>query len=359
MLQNESDLELSHILIEWYNENKRNLPWRNTNNPYVIWISEVILQQTRVIQGLDYFNRFIGRFPDVASLAAASEDEVLKYWQGLGYYSRARNLRMAAQDIMNRFGGTFPDVYQDILSLKGIGEYTAAAIASFSWNKPFPVVDGNVFRVLSRLYGMNVPIDTTEGKKQFSSLAGLIMDKSQAGVHNQAIMEFGALQCVPQNPDCLKCPLIHKCVANATNKIELLPVKQGKTKTRNRFFYYLYVTCKGKTWLHRREEKDIWTGLYEFPLIETDRAMDFTELQQTKGFRRLFNDAGKLDISIGMENIKHVLSHQIIYATFYKIEIERETDALRNFSILSCEELEKYAVPRLIHIYLEKLGRNL
>mgnify|MGYP000757618191 FL=1 len=198
MLQYESELEISRILVEWYETYKRELPWRETRDPYIIWISEIILQQTRVVQGLEYFLRFTERFPDVASLAVAEEDEVLKYWQGLGYYSRARNLHAAAKSIMERFNGVFPENYKEVLSLKGIGEYTAAAIVSFAWNQPCPVVDGNVYRVLSRLFAVDTPIDTTKGKKQFAELAGMILDPKNAGTHNQAIMELGALQCVPQ-----------------------------------------------------------------------------------------------------------------------------------------------------------------
>ena len=210
MSQIENELETSRLLRDWYRIHKRELPWRESSDPYIIWISEIILQQTRVAQGMDYFLRFTERFPDVASLASAEEDEVLKYWQGLGYYSRARNLHAAAKDIMERFGGIFPERYEDVISLKGIGEYTAAAIVSFVWNQPYPVVDGNVFRVLSRLFAVDTPIDTPKGKKAFTELAGLVMDPRYAGQHNQAIMELGALQCVPQNPDCEACPLNRK-----------------------------------------------------------------------------------------------------------------------------------------------------
>lgn len=225
--------------------------------------------------GIGVFLRFTERFPDVASLAAAEEDEVLKYWQGLGYYSRARNLHAAAKSIMERFNGVFPENYKEVLSLKGIGEYTAAAIVSFAWNQPCPVVDGNVYRVLSRLFAVDTPIDTTKGKKQFAELAGMILDPKNAGTHNQAIMELGALQCVPQNPDCGVCPLKDKCMAFASGNVQAYPVKQNKTKTRDRYFHYLYIIYKEQTWMNRRTGKDIWTGLYEFPLIETDHAMDF------------------------------------------------------------------------------------
>lgn len=328
MLQYESELEISRILVEWYETYKRELPWRETRDPYIIWISEIILQQTRVVQGLEYFLRFTERFPDVASLAVAEEDEVLKYWQGLGYYSRARNLH-------------------------------AAAIVSFAWNQPCPVVDGNVYRVLSRLFAVDTPIDTTKGKKQFAELAGMILDPKNAGTHNQAIMELGALQCVPQNPDCGVCPLKDKCVAFASGNVQAYPVKQNKTKTRDRYFHYLYIIYKEQTWMNRRTGKDIWTGLYEFPLIETDHAMDFSGLCETQAFRNLLGDAGKLSITQGLSNVKHTLSHQILYASFYQIEIEQVPESLGNYLSLPCRDIEKYAVPRLIHIYLEKLNGNL
>ena len=359
MLQSESELEISRILVEWYEIYKRELPWRETRDPYIIWISEIILQQTRVVQGLEYFLRFTERFPNVASLAAAEEDEVLKYWQGLGYYSRARNLHAAAKSIMERFNGVFPENYKEVLSLKGIGEYTAAAIVSFAWNQPYPVVDGNVYRVLSRLFAADTPIDTAKGQKQFAELAGMILDRKNAGAHNQAIMELGALRCVPKNPDCKVCPLKDKCIAFASGDAQAYPVKQNKTKTRDRYFHYLYIIYKGQTWMNRRAGKDIWTGLYEFPLIETDHAMDFSGLCETQSFRDLLGDAGTLSITQGLSNVKHTLSHQILYASFYQIEIERIPESLGNYLSLSCRDIEKYAVPRLIHIYLEKLNGNL
>ena len=351
-------LEISYLLRSWYQENKRELPWRNASDPYVIWISEIILQQTRVAQGMDYFYRFMERFPDVASLAQADEDEVLKYWQGLGYYSRARNLHAAAKEIMQRFGGIFPRRYEDVISLKGIGEYTAAAIVSFAWNQPYPVVDGNVFRVLSRLFAVDVPIDTSKGKKTFTELAGYLMDPQHAGEHNQAVMELGALQCVPQHPDCAMCPLNAHCAAYAAGRVADFPVKQHKMKTRNRYFHYFYIQCKGTTWITRRGKKDIWEGLYEFPLIETERPMDFAELQQTAAFRRLFDGAGDLSVSVDLSDVKHVLSHQVLYAAFYRVEIAKENRALRGFLRIPVSDIDRYAVPRLIHLYLERLERG-
>ena len=359
LLESVSGLEISRILLDWYAVNKRELPWRKTNNPYLIWISEIILQQTRVAQGLSYFLRFVERFPQVKDLAEADEDEVLKYWQGLGYYSRARNLHAAAKMVMSDFGGVFPTNYRDVLSLKGVGEYTAAAIVSFAWNQPYPVVDGNVFRVLARLFAMDVPIDTTKGKKLFTELAGAIMDRQHAGLHNQAIMELGALQCVPQNPDCESCPLLTKCQAYSMGKVSDLPIKQNKTKTRNRYFHYFFVRYKDTTWLNRREGKDIWAGLYEFPLIETESPMDFAEVSKTSDFQSLFAEAGQLQVKVGLLNQKHVLSHQILYASFYEVTIEKKTKALEKYLSIPYDLLERYAVPRLIHIYLEKLNGNL
>lgn len=351
----ENEKEISRIWTDWYQTHKRELPWRETTNPYLIWISEIILQQTRVIQGMSYFLRFTERFPGIQTLAAATEDEVLKYWQGLGYYSRARNLHAAARDIMNRFNGTFPSAYEDIRSLKGIGDYTAAAIISSAWNRPYPVVDGNVYRVLSRLFALEVPIDTNKGKKVFAELAMELLDPTNARLHNQAIMEFGALQCVPQNPDCRQCPLMDRCLAFANNTVQHYPVKQHKTKTRDRYLHYFHIRHKGKTWLHRRSGKDIWAGLYEFPLIETDSDMDFSLLQQTAAFSRLFANCGNLTFSIHRPKEKHILSHQILYATFYRVEIEQESKILNTYLCIAEEEIEQYAVPRLIHVYMENL----
>ncbi|MDR0750189.1 MAG: A/G-specific adenine glycosylase [Tannerellaceae bacterium] len=347
-------MEISDILIEWYGKNKRDLLWRETTDPYIIWISEIILQQTRVAQGKDYFQRFTERFPDIQSLAEAHEDEILKYWEGLGYYSRARNLHAAARRIMEQYGGKFPAGYKEVLSLKGIGEYTAAAIVSFAWNKPYPVVDGNVFRVLSRLFALDTPIDTGKGKKEYTELAASVMNPARAGLHNQAIMEFGALQCTPQNPACMFCPLQSKCMGYASGSPLSYPVKQNKTKTRNRYFHYLHIVYKGKTWLNRRSGKDIWKGLYEFPLIETGTSADFAQLQEDDNFRQLLKGAGKLSISVELSDVKHVLSHQILYATFYKIEIEKIPGSLQSCIEIPGDAINEYAVPRLLRIYLEK-----
>ncbi len=355
MATNENGLSLSPVLIRWYGQYKRDLPWREHKDPYLIWISEIILQQTRVAQGLDYYLRFTGRFPDVQSLAEATEEEVLKLWQGLGYYSRARNLQVAARDIMARFGGRFPTGYDDVRSLKGIGEYTAAAIVSFAWDQPYPVVDGNVYRVLARLFALDTPVDSTRGKKLFSQLAGEVMDKRQPGIYNQAVMEFGALQCVPRQPDCGGCPLGSVCMANAAGKVADYPVKQHKAKTRNRYFHYLYIIYKGQTWLHRRTGKDIWTGLYEFPLIETTEPVGFDGLQQTGAFRALMEGAGDLYVVPLGDEVRHVLSHQVIYARFYRIEVGYVPPALSAFTSVRLPALASYPVPVLIHKVLDKM----
>lgn len=350
---------ISEKLKAWYRVNKRDLPWRNVVDPYIIWVSEIMLQQTRVAQGYDYFLRFTNRFPDVKSLAEAPEDEVLKYWEGLGYYSRARNLHAAAKTIMTDFNGRFPEQYEAVLSLKGVGEYTAAAIVSFAWNQPYAVVDGNVYRVLSRLFGLDTPIDTGKGKKEFSELATQLMDADHAGEHNQAIMEFGALHCVPRNPDCITCVFTDTCVAYASGKVASLPFKQGKTKVRSRYFHYFHIIDGNETYLHRRPSGDIWQGLYEFPLIETATPMDFAALQQTELFRELFSGTEGMEVSSVLSGIKHVLSHQVLHASFYRIQVKRAGNKLKEYKPISSENLADYAIPRLLHIYLEKIEGNL
>ncbi|MDR1119570.1 MAG: A/G-specific adenine glycosylase [Dysgonamonadaceae bacterium] len=344
----------SRKLIDWYDANKRELPWRGISDPYRIWLSEIILQQTRVNQGMDYFLRMIERFPDVKTLAEATEDEVLKYWQGLGYYSRARNLHAAAQMIVRDFGGQMPSDYGQLIQLKGIGEYTAAAIASFAQNAPHPVVDGNVFRFLSRYFGISEPVDTGKGKKLFTSIAGDLMDRSRAGLFNQAIMEFGALQCVPGQPDCRNCPFSDACVAFETNEIARYPVKQNKTTTQNRYFHYFHVRTGNYTYICKRTQKDIWHNLYEFPMIETDRPMPFEELQQEKSFRELFPDIHTPIFRLQIANKKHVLTHRILWANFYEVTLEVLPDSFKNFIRVAENTLEAYAVHRLMQAYFEK-----
>ena len=254
--------EFGRILLDWYERHGRDLPWRRTNDPYLVWISEIILQQTRVAQGLDYFLRFVGRFPDLPSLATAGEDEVLKLWQGLGYYSRARNLHAAAKSMADGF----PRTYEGVRALKGVGDYTAAAICSISYGLPYAVVDGNVYRVLSRWLGLELPVDSTAGKKEFARVAAELLDREHPGLYNQAIMDFGALQCVPVRPDCPACPLSASCAAYRDGRVAQLPVKQHKTIVSERFFTYIYVRMGAYTYIHKRRGDDIWKKLFDLTL---------------------------------------------------------------------------------------------
>ncbi|MFM2290744.1 MAG: hypothetical protein RIS29_557 [Bacteroidota bacterium] len=347
--------QLSKVLISWYELNKRELPWRETSDPYKIWLSEIILQQTRVVQGLHYYLRFVERFPTVKHLADASEDEVLKYWQGLGYYSRARNLHKAANQICNQFDAVFPVQHSDVIKLAGIGDYTAAAICSFAYNQPYAVVDGNVYRVLSRLFGVETPIDSTEGKKLFAALAQEILSAPHAATHNQAIMEFGALLCTPMSPDCVKCPLSVQCVAFKSDLIGQLPVKEKKTKVTERYFNYFYVLYKGKTFLQKRIAKDVWQNLYEFPLIETSEQISSDALMQLPAAVDLFAGIKRVELRTVTKPMKHVLSHRIIYAQFVTVEINELNDRFGNFEMVTSTELDDYAVSRLTELFLESL----
>ena len=338
---------VSDILLSWFAREGRDLPWRRTRDPYRIWLSEVILQQTRVAQGLEYYLRFTERFPDIAALAAAPEDEVLKLWQGLGYYSRARNLHAAARQVMSRFGGVFPATYGEVRALPGVGDYTAAAVCSIVYDAPCAVLDGNVYRVLARLFDIGIPIDTTAGKRTFAELAQLQLDTSRPGLYNQAIMDFGALQCTPAQPRCGDCPLAGRCLALAAGTVGVRPVKQGRAKVRDRWFNYLHVTCGGQTLLHRRGGGDIWQGLYEFPLIETDKAADFAELAATAAFRELLGN-GRWHLRRSVTMPGHQLSHQLLHAVFHRIEC----DAMPAFPSVETAALRGNALPRLIDRYL-------
>ena len=345
----------SENIINWYLQNKRDLPWRNTSNPYHIWISEIILQQTRVAQGLEYYLRFIKRFPNVQTLAAAEEDEVLKYWQGLGYYSRARNLHKAAKKIMTDFKGIFPDNYEDILRLNGVGEYTAAAIASFSYNLPYSTVDGNVYRILSRLFGIKTPVDSNQGKKEFFQLAQDLLWAENPGLHNQAMMEFGALCCVPTSPDCHQCPLQAMCWAYEEQEVDKLPVKKAKTKVSNRYYNYLYIKYNDLTFLEKRTQKDVWQNLYQFPLIEADKLFETEELLENKEFGNLFDSIRKVEIEQVSNPVKHVLSHRNIFALFFTINITNTNDLLRNnYTLLPIKDIDQYPVSRLMELFLNK-----
>ena len=344
---------LSAKLIDWYQQNQRDLPWRNTADPFKIWISEIILQQTRVNQGLAYYYRFVERFPDVRSLAEAHEDEVLKYWQGLGYYSRARNLHKAAKQVMEKYQGIFPDNYKDVLALSGIGNYTAAAICSFAYNQPYAVVDGNVYRVLSRLFNDPTPIDSTQGIKQFQLLADELLDRENPGMHNQAIMEFGALQCTPSNPDCETCALQYECMAFADKMVSQLPVKTLKIKTKTLHFNYLNIKYQHYCFIRQRSEGNIWKNLYEFPLIEDEKLFSKDELMKSEQFMDLFKDIDSVYIQSVSKPVKHILTHRKIMAQVINIEVKSLNDALKSYQMIRRDELDRFAVSRLMEIFID------
>jgi len=336
-------------LLEWFRKNARDLPWRHTTDPYAIWLSEIILQQTRIQQGLAYWERFMKRWPSVEALAAATEDEVLREWQGLGYYSRARNLHHAAKQIVAL--GSFPTTLEDIKKLKGVGDYTAAAIASFAFGLPAAVVDGNVYRVLSRYFGIDTPINTTEGKKVFAVLAQDLLPITQhqslslkgelegASAYNQAIMDFGALQCTPQSPDCMGCPLMESCEAFRSGRVGELPVKLRTLKVKERHLIYIYIRCNGETAIRRRGPGDIWQGLWE-PVAPSDLPTDVEAMQHARCLKK---------------NVKHVLTHQVLYADFYLLETETRPVLPDDYIWIKESELDDYAKPRLIEILLQEL----
>lgn len=356
-MNNENDNNhLSSLITEWYLKNKRDLPWRNITDPYKIWISEVILQQTRVNQGLNYYERIVERFPDVKSLAKAPEDDVLKLWQGLGYYSRARNLHKAAKQIVNEYRGRFPGTYEQIRRLSGIGDYTGAAIASFAFDLPYAVVDGNVYRVLSRLFAIQLPIDSTEGKKVFAEIAKSLLPEKQICVYNQAIMEFGALLCTPRGPACAVCPLQHACKAFESGTVHLFPSKSKKNKSSNRYFNYLFIRNNGIVYLQKREQRDIWRNLYEFPLIETDHLLNVTELVEHPSFVAIFPKSSSVTIMKISNPMKHILSHRVIFAQF--IEIECDKPAEYKFIDVCEENLGNYAVSKLTSLFLESINQE-
>lgn len=339
-------------LEQWYEVHKRHLPWRETNDPYLIWLSEVILQQTRVDQGLDYFLRFAKRFPTVRDLASAEEAEVLKMWQGLGYYSRARNLHTTAKIIVDQYCCEFPRSYKEIIYLRGVGDYTASAILSISFNLPYSVVDGNVYRVLSRLFAIDHFIDKNDGKKYFSELAFSLLDYEKPGLYNQAIMDFGAMQCVPVNPDCQGCVMADICMAYSAGKVSEYPRKAGKVQVRNRYFNYLDVRFKDKMYLHKRTKKDIWLNLYELPLIESNEELSIEGLLGDSQFLELFGKVRVIKITPSIK-MKHILSHQRIFASFYKIQIDK---SLHNDDFLEVDSSEKdlYPISRLTEKYFEQ-----
>jgi A/G-specific adenine glycosylase len=342
-------MNFTNSLTQWYLQNKRDLPWRKTRDPYKIWLSEIMLQQTRVAQGTPYFLSFTTAFPTVFDLAAATEEQVLKLWQGLGYYSRARNLHKTAQYVANELSGIFPDNHNDLLNLKGVGEYTAAAIASFSYNEPVPVVDGNVFRVLSRYFNVETDIAAASAKKEFAALAFELMPKDNPALFNQAIMEFGALQCVPKGPNCGVCIFNSSCAALQKKKVDQLPVKSKKIKVRNRFFNYLVVSDDNdNTIIQKRTAKGIWHNLYEFPLIETEAPEDFDFIATNVNHEYFGNNNVKSIEDCNDKSIIHKLSHQHLHIKFWKIRVDGTIE-----NGIDAKTLKTFPFPIVIFNYIE------
>ena len=395
-------MEFANTIISWFRENGRALPWRETRDPYAIWLSEIILQQTRIAQGWEYWERFMAQYPTVEDLAAAHEDEVLKLWQGLGYYSRARNLHTAAKQIVVL--GHFPDTLEGIKQLKGVGDYTAAAIGSFAFDIPAAVVDGNVYRVLARYFGIDTPINSTQGKKEFAALAQSLLPSSKSSdflslssasdsqsslssasdtlsssspvaAYNQAMMDFGAIQCTPQSPKCLLCPLAETCEAMRTNQVAELPVKQKTLKVKTRHLSYIYIRCKGETAIHRRGEGDIWQGLWE-PFNASDIAeatASIASAQASPFSAKTSSSPAKLSpfkselaaslhlanvdgLQLLAQDVKHVLTHRILLADFYLLETEARPQLPDDYIWIKEEEIEDYGIPRLIELMLEKIS---
>ena len=330
-------MNFAATLLQWFKNNGRSLPWRETKDAYAIWLSEVILQQTRIVQGMSYWERFMAQWPTVNDLAAATENEVLKAWQGLGYYSRARNLHTAAQQVMEL--GGFPQTFKGLKTLKGVGDYTAAAIASIAFGEPVAVVDGNVYRVLSRYFGIDTPIDSTEGKKEFQALAQSLLPINEPADYNEAIMDFGATQCTPISPHCSACPLCETCVAFREQRINELPVKSKKVKQRERHFTYLYIEYEGKIAIHQRGAGDIWQGLWEFPQEEHLTSSE--------------DSSWKTEAQLLQKGVKHILTHQILLADIYLWQPTRRPQLPSEFIWIEKQDLENYALPRLIEILLK------
>ncbi len=332
------------------------MPWKGEKDPYKIWLSEIILQQTRVDQGLNYYKRFVVQFPNIKKLAQSPEEKIFKLWEGLGYYTRCKNLIATAKYIASENDGKFPDTYQEILALKGVGPYTAAAIASFAFNLPYAVVDGNVFRVLSRFFGIDIPVDTPAGKNLFTILAQELVNKKMSGIYNQAIMDFGAVVCKPKNPLCAICPLETQCRARLQDKINLLPVKIGKLVKRSRWFYYLIIEHKSKIYIRKRGPKDIWENLYEFVLLEAEKSMSIAAVKKSVVFKTI---AFKNEIKINSVSkiYKQQLTHQTIQGQFIQLKVKNALQ-LKEYTAISQKDLSKLALPKFITGYLSENPLN-
>jgi A/G-specific adenine glycosylase len=344
---------IQDTLINWYAENRRDLPWRHQPTPYQVWLSEVILQQTRVNQGRDYYLRFVEKWPTVKDLAAATEEEVLKMWQGLGYYSRARNLHQCARQVVEQYGGEFPADFEQLKQLKGVGNYTAAAIASIAFNLPHAVVDGNVYRVLSRLFDIDTPINNNEGQALFAQTADALLNREQPGLHNQAMMEFGALHCTPKSPNCLHCPLQAQCLAFERQTVMQRPVKLQKLKVTTRYFNYLVIRVKDNIYLHKRSDNDIWRNLYDFPCIESEKPMTVEEVVCSETFLQLI-DHKPFTLTKTSPVFTHKLTHRTILAQFIEINLSQELLHIETKGLILTPErdLGNYPIPRLIDLYL-------
>lgn len=329
-------MPFAETLLRWYEEHKRDLPWRGETDPYRIWVSEIILQQTRVQQGWDYYLRFIDQFPDVKALAEADEERVLKVWQGLGYYSRARNMHAAAREIMEKHGGHFPKDYDKILSLKGIGNYTAAAISSIAFEMPYPAVDGNVIRIVSRIFGICDDVTQPAVVKRITAICEEQIESQRPGVFNQAAMDFGAIQCVPRNPNCDDCPFLSSCYAFNNHLVDILPVKKKKAELKHRYFHYTVYLSNNQTIIEKREGSDIWRNMYQFPLTETD--------SEVCADKPLFS-------------VREVLSHQIIHAAFYVKNVEIMPELSNNQIVVKFDDMEKYPMPKIMTEFLHYLAR--
>lgn len=349
----EIDLHFASTLLEWHKvQNKREMPWKGEKDPYKVWVSEVILQQTRVDYGIQYYERFVTEFPNVESLANAAETKVFKLWEGLGYYSRCKNLIASAKFIHEKLGGKFPDTYDSILELKGIGPYIASAIASFAYNLPYAVLDGNVFRVLSRFFGLEYPINSASGKKNFSEKATILLGSNPPAIYNQAIMDFGATVCKPFQPQCTECPLQVNCFAFKLNRVESLPVKEKSIKKRKRFFNFLIVEYKNQYYIKKRTEKDIWQNLHQFLLIETKSVLKKSLLVENEEFKRIFSSI-TYEIQSESTISKQILSHQIISGRFFHLKIKEPLRSLDNYQLISTRQLQSLAFPKFITAYLK------
>jgi len=351
-------MKISKILIEWYKKNARNLPWRAENDPYRTWLSEIIFQQTRIDQGLSYYLSFVNSYPDLVSLASASEKEVLRLWQGLGYYSRARNMLETARLIHEKYNDSFPGTYEELIKLKGIGPYTAAAIASIAFNEVVPAIDGNVIRVISRLYAVDLAVDSGEGRKLIRELAEKIVDKDNPGDFNEAMMDLGAMVCTPRNPDCRICPLNTYCKALETGKPDSYPLKQKKAITRVRWFYYLHIRINDNMVIHNRTGRDIWKGLYDLPLIESEAELPAEKL--LKKITTFPGIPGDQEIILTMTNrVKHQLSHQTLFIHFISLKLNEPFELPGdNYLLIPEQDINSYPVPVVIANYINKVWKS-